>query len=440
MIWRFYKKKQKAKEQEIEKTKPIRVVVVCPPQFSAIQKEVIQKALSANVLFDVCFETESWSENFLNLDNKNFFDFLDSGLKMLKIHHADVLMRLYLHKNGVRINFQTSTQYVKYQPLWTSLLNSLYLPLSYFESQNLPLEMSFLIQSILMAINAHKHPMYQECLEHLIDILSKNKMPAGMDAKFLPYMFNFLALVYIGAHRNGFQKNDVSLIQKLLHLAFKNLSLAQDQILEGGLYATLGQMYEAALSGAKADSYLLLQRALESYKKAQKYFNRYVFVYDYGRLSVVISKLYRKIFALTDDNQALRDCIAHLREAEKIFTFASNPIAFDEIKSDLAKSLAVLSTKSNSEEIALMAVSSYKDLQTLYTKENMPYPFALLEAQIADIYYHLGKHTASRKHLDAALKYYDSALDVFENLKMKNKVQELETYMLKAAEEIMRIN
>lgn len=441
-MFQSFRLHKKDKQQQVLETEPqqIRVVITGVDENETIPfKKVIADNLKEFDLFSIDFEKEQAIENFLNLDNKNFFDFLDSGLKILSTHQADILIRIYHQKNNIRLNFQTADIYEHDKLPFFSLLNSLYLPLSCFKQEKLPQALSTLIASTLISLNIEKDKRFETLISHLVDILSKNKIPQEIEAENIAHILNFLALNYLSARPNGLEKKDVQSLLNLLDFAFHHILPNDDILLKGHLLTTLGQMYQASLSGQNADVYTLIQRAIESYKRAQKHFNRYVFPYDYGRLSLVLAKLYFQFFKLSDDGQTLRDAVFHLREAEKIFTFAAFPEKWAQIQQDLGTYLSLLSSRSNNPEIAQLAVQSFKNVETVFEKRTRPEKFADTHIQIGDLYYYLGKNISNKNYLEKAADYYTEAFDVFAQLQNKDKLNEIEKYLEKVDQEIMRL-
>ncbi len=439
MRWPFLKQKQQPKtlpEQPL--VEPLIIVVSIPPYFLNSKKEIIRQTLSDESLFRIRFESENTIEFFSKQSGDNFFDLWESGLKILHLQQGDVLIRIFLDQEMLRFSFQTSDQFMKLTPLFTSIFNQLCLPSSYFDGKHLPEEIALLIKSFILAICVDKNPSYQQELRNNIDLLSRHKVPSNLEAKFLPYVLNYIILSYIASYQKTFQKKDVDLLQKLLRFAFKNFDQPKDELLEALLYISLGQISQAALNDPSAQAQVLLKRSIESYQKAQKHFNQYMFPYDYGRLHIIIADLYNKLFLLTAENQSLRDCIFHLREAEKIFTRASMPLLWVKIKDKLASAFSLLASLSNNEEIAFMAIDNYNELQNFYQKTS-PEKFAKTEEEIGHIHYYLGKKLKDESHLDESLKHYFQALEVLENLKKPEELSNLEKSILKAQEEIKRI-
>lgn len=434
-------KKQPEPQPQRQELRPLKIVVVGDDSNSVLHvKETISNILKQYGLFSVALEEEQALENFLNLNNKNFFDFWDSGLKILKQYQADALIRIYQEKNNIRINFQTDQMYQTSEPPFFSLLQSLYLPVSYFNQNSLPSQISNLMAATLIALNLKKDFAYQSVLEKLINILSKNKIPDGIERNFVPHLLIFLSLNYISAKADHFGKKDVKLILNLATFAYKNLTNEYDSLAEGALLTTLGQTYQCASANPKADSIPLIQRAIESYKKALKHFNRYIFPYDYGRLSLVLSALYFQYFQLSEDSQTLRDAVFYLREAEKIFTPAGFPHLWAKIEHNLGCYLSLLSARSNNTDIANLAIQNFKNEQRIFTKQDNPEKWADIEIQIANIYYYLGKKISNKRTLETAIDHYSYAFQIFDLLKQNERILEIETYIQKADEEIMRLN
>ena len=435
--------KQTKKDQTATQQNPVqklRVVITGSDENATLPFQIVAKeTLSQFPWFEIQTQSEQTFENFLDLNNKNFFDFLDSGLKILKKYQADILIRLYQKGNNVRLNFQTPDMYLTDKPPFLSLLSGLYLPISYFRHPPLPAEISTLIAGTLLSLNLKKDEQYKLFLQNLVDILSKNRPPQGIEPQYMPHILNLLAFNYIAANSSKLEKQHVKLAMNLIDVAYHKQNKNDSSLTEGTLLLTLGQMYQCALSGKNADSYILLERAIESYKKAQKHFNRYVFPYDYGHLSVILSELYFQFFKLSNDSQALRDAVFHLREAEKIFTKTQFSILWAKIKHNLGIYLSLLSARSDNEEIAERAVESFKDEQQIYSLQTAPEKWAEIEIEIAHICYHLGRKLFKTEHIENAVKHYSNAFDVYAKLQKTEKLKQIELYVQKADEEIMRL-
>ena len=425
MIFGFLKSKQKiktdAKQNPPEK---LRVLVVYSSEsLSMLAMPKILNALKTRPFFEII--TASEEKIFSTFDHKNFFDIWDGGLQLLKRHNGEVLIRVCSANDFVRVYFQAPQMYQSDKIPFFSLSNSLLMPMDYFKGDQIPLQICALIFGILIVLAKKESDFYQAELKKILHVLSRNKMPENTPSAFLPHILNLLALIYMKVYGQAFCQKDAKLILSFLKSGFKNAG-KDDLVLQGNLYACLGQMYQTTLNDQKADSLVLLKRGIESYKKALKYFNRYVFMYDYGRLNLVLSNLYFHFYHLTDDTQALRDAIAYLKNAEQVFTFSGHPFLWAVIEDKLGKYLSDLGAKSASKEIAAMAVEYLKNKQKVYTKEYAPDMWAQTEADIGAIYDHLGREYFNAGLLDKALSCYESALEVFRALNQTPKAKELE--------------
>ena len=435
----FKSKKQNTPAQQ--PLLPVRVVITGRDENAAVGlKKVLADSFQSMPFLSVVFEDDFAPEDFLNPDNKNFFDFFDTGIKALKKHNADVLLRFFQNGTQVRFNFLTQNMYLASASPFFSSLFGLYLPISYFQSQDLPVQICCLISATFVALSLKKDSRYTEILKELVNILSKNKMPQGIEKSFMPHILNLLAFNYLALHADSFQKKDITLISNLINSANKIKAKPDDLLTEGALLTLAAQMYACAAEAKNADSYTFYERAVEKAKKALKYFNKYVFPYDYGRLCIVLSKFYFSFFKLSENRQSLRDAVFYMREAEKIFTRASTPSLWADIQGDLGAYLARLSFYSKNKEIAEIAVQNYKNKQSFYQKETYPLLWAQTEKSIADIYYYLGKDSENAAYLEKASDTYWNALEILEECGDTEHVQMIDNVLKKIDENFLRLN
>ena len=440
MSWNFLKS-QKEKNAQPEPLKPIRVVIMGHDENAPVDfKKVLAESFRSMPFLSVVFEDDFALEDLLNPDHKNFFDFFDSGIKALKKHNADVLLRFRSNGAQIRFNFLTPDMSLKKEPPFFSSLFGLYLPVSYFQTENLPEQISHLIGCTFVALSLKKDMRRLETLKALIKVLSKNKMPQGIEKRFMPHILSFLAFNYLAMCANTFQKKDMILISNLITSAQKSKDGAYDAVLEGTLLTLSSQMYILAADAKNADSYTFLERAAQNLKKALKYFNKYIFPYDYGRLSLVLSKSYFSFFKFSENRQSLRDAVFYMREAENIFTFATFPYLWADIEGDLGNYLMHLSAYAHNKEIAELAVQNYKNRQKVFSKETAPLLWAETEKSIADVYYYLGKDLENQAYFEKASDHYLDALDIFEDLKETKYVEMVENALEKTQEKILRLN
>ncbi len=406
--------------------KPIKIVLSANADaVLTTPKRMIEESLHTYPFFEIIFELDTFDEDYLLEGHQNFFDFWDSGLKILKKHKADILLRLKKGQNDVRLHFQTSKMYQKQDLPFFSAVYPLKLPFHYFEAQKLPDQITALIVGVLLALKKDESPFYRKKSVEILRLLSKNKIPSQTDKESLVCILYFLSLIYINHNRLALKKKDVQITQNLLKTAFEHVS-SDDFILQSALYGALAQMYECAADNPKADALVLLERAIESYKKALKYINRYVFVYDWGYLNLVLSRVHARFHHLSDNHQALRDAIAYLKNAQQIFTLSSSPYLWAVIEDRLGIYLSLLSAKSDNKEIAFMAIECFKNKQKVYSKEYAPDMWAETQFTIGGIYDHLGRRLFNPSLMDKALDCYNDALEIFKELGQTSKVREIE--------------
>lgn len=440
MSWFFKQKKQQNPSLEKKPLSTIKVVISgATDGISVAAKDVLKNSLDSVSFLKFSYENVPVFENFSDIDNRNFFDFWEKGVQILKHHQADLLLRFDQGQNQIRLSFQTEDMYQNKTVPFFSLSNNLYLPIMFFENESLPPQISALIVATILSFCLKKDERYLRFLKQIMTRLQTQALPKGIGACYMSHILVFLILNYLALQGENFTKQDMNLVLNLVEAARKNLSETQDPMTEGMIYAAQGQIYQCAALSDGADVYVLTGLAIKQLKKAQKFFNRYIYPYDYGRLCLVLSKLYQKLFNLSGDNQALRDAIAELRAAEQIFTFAITPFVWAEIEGELGSSFSILSSCSNNEDIALLAVKHQKEQQKVYVKEKYPEKWADIEKEKADIYFHLGKRIEREDYLEKAIDLYHQVFDVYQNLHKDEKASQLEKCVLRADEEIMRI-
>lgn len=440
MFLKFFKSENKKKANP-EPLLNIRVVIMGKDDHSAVGiKQVLSQSFSNMPFLSITFEDDPALEDFLNPSHKNFFDFFDSGIKALQKHQADILLRFYQDGTNIRFNFLTSDMYfISIAPFYSSMFG-LYLPATYFQNRCLPEQISNLIGASFVALCLKKHTECVLKLKELLNVLSKNKMPQGIQKQFMPHVLSLLAFNYLALHANSFRKKDMQLILNLITAAKNTDTNGFDAVLNGALLTILGQMYACAANSQNADSFMFLKRAVEHTKKALKCFNKYVFPYDYGRLTLVLAKLYFALFKLSDNRQNMRDAVFYAREAEKIFTFSNFPVLWADIQGDLGDYLVQLSFFAKNKEIAEIAIQNYKNKQKFYQKQTHPLLWAKTQKSIADVYYYLGNTLQNAAYLEKASDSYVEAFEVFEQLDDTPSLQQIENTLEKTQENFLRLN
>ena len=122
----------------------------------------------------------------------------------------------------------------------------------------------------------------------------------------------------------------------------------------------------------------------------------------------------------TADLQALRDAVAQLREAEKVYSFAQFPQSWCNIEGLLGYYLTLLGMKTLSNEIMQLAINSYKNQQQIYEQTVYPMEWADVQEKIGNIYYLLGKQNEDENFMLEARNYLDSALAFYKELRNKD--------------------
>ena len=178
------------------------VVVEFAENVESSAGEVLTALLRTQDYLDVQYFNEPFAKSFLNLEGRTFFDFIDKGLAILDKTNADVVVWGYREDNKIRLNFQTSSQYEKNNTSLVSLLDSLYLPVSLFDNvATFPNSvLNLILGAIISSLNAvNKQVLIQQkyILRKIIKTLSADDSAKNMTLEFLPYIMNFLAIIYL---------------------------------------------------------------------------------------------------------------------------------------------------------------------------------------------------------------------------------------------------
>ena len=383
--------------------------------------------LKQNPLFEVEFCDERFAKGFLNFQGRNFFDFIDKGNKILRRTHSDVVIWGYEEEGKIRLNFQTPNQYnIPNLPTF-SLLDSLFLPLNYLlDNKNFPPSLSLLIAGIIIAGTTPVTNLQKEnqakILSDIIKKLAKNTTPKDISREFMPYIMNMLGKIYLINNLKNLKESDVKLVSDLFETALKNKQYMRLPIYYGVIYNNLGQLYEQAYQFVhKDEQYLRL--AISYYQSAQKNMGKN-YPYDYGQIAYHLALLYFEFWKFGADLQALRDAVANLREAEKIYVSSQFPRTWCHIEGLLGNYLTALGSRADSPEIMQMAINAYKKQQTLYGLNEYPLQWAELQEKIGNVFYLLGKANDDDNFMVEALNYFNSAISVYKELKLKDKISE----------------
>ncbi len=377
-----------------------------------------------------------FDKSFLSLESRTLFDLIDKGQNILEKSGADLLIWGTREGNKIRLNFQTPLQYETEGDSFVSLLDALYFPIEFFNGQKpfpAPL-INLLYGAIISALNfKDKTRQIQKkyLLKKIIATLSSDNAAKTISLDYLPYVMNFLGLIYLSFCANSSEDKDFKIVKNLFDTAFSHQNLITNSLHLGCLYYHLGQMHSVASKHLTKRPFNSYQNAIHNFRLAQKHLGKYTYPYDYGIISYKLSDLYYNYWRQKEDVQALRDSVFYLREAEKIFTYALFPDLWAQIQGRLGYLLSLLSTVAASYEIAELAITAYKNQQKIITEKRDPLLWAQIQEKVGDIYYRLGKKDANKENLEEALEYFHDALYIFENMNLSDAIKRLSTSIAK---------
>jgi hypothetical protein len=192
--------------------------------------EIFAALLRSQSYFDVSYFNEPFSKQFLNLEGRTFFDFIDKGQAILDKTKADVLVWGCREGDRIRLNFQTASQYEKNNTSFVSLLDSLYLPAALFDGDKaFPKPILNLVSgAIVSCLNAaDKQTAVQQkyLLKKIINVLSADNSAKNMGVGYMPYIMNFLALIYLSYCQNNNNEKDFKVVNNLLEAAVSHKDL-----------------------------------------------------------------------------------------------------------------------------------------------------------------------------------------------------------------------
>jgi len=388
---------------------------------------VLAELLGQSDLFEVQFFDEIFPKGFLNLQGRNFFDFIDCGTRILSSTKSDILIWGYEENGKIRLNFQVENQYFIPNELAFSLLDSLFVPLNYFtKRENFSESFLLLIYGIVVAAikptSAEQIKNQPRLLKEIIALLAADVSQKNFSREFMPYIMNMLGKIYLHNIKNNITSADLEIIQTLFDNALKNKEYMRLPIYYGCIYNNFGQLYEVAATADMENHYDYLKLAISHYMSAQKYLNRN-YPYDYGLISYHLALLYFEFWKHTNDLQALRDAVSQLREAEKVYTLAQFPQSWCHIQGLLGYYLTSLGTNTISREIMQLAIVSYKNEQKIFEQYTHPLEWAKVQEEIGNIYYLLGKQDEDDNLMLEARNYYNSALNVYNEIKDKESAE-----------------
>ena len=392
--------------------------------------EIIARQLATREGIEVGYFDEPFNKSFLNLESRTLFDLIDKGQTILDKTGADVLLWGCREGSRIRLNFQVPSQYEDEELAFVSLMDSLYIP-ARPESENYPDAVINLIYggllSSLNAAGAQAKVYKRYLLKKIIDRLSKDNSAKTLSIEYMPYIMNFLGIIYLSYAFDKSDGRDFKIVKSLFDTAIKHQDLITSPIHLGCIYNHLGQLYDCATRYMDKNPAAYFKGAIEYYRLAQKYLSKYTYPYDYGYISYKLSKLFFNYWRQKEDIQALRDAVFQLREAEKIYTYALFPEFWAEIQGQLGYLLSLLGSFTKSEDISELAIASYKNRQKVITERRDPLLWPECSENIGDIYYRIGRNKADRAALEEALEHFHDALYIFENAQLSERIKKLTT-------------
>jgi len=394
--------------------------------------ENLTRLLSSREGLALSFFDENFSKGFLNLESRTLFDLIDRGQTIIDRTKADVIIWGYRENDRIRLNFQTPQQYEKENYAYISLLDSLYIPAVFFEQpqQFPPAILNLIYGAVISSLNQANAPariQKRYLLKKIIDQLSKDNSARNVSVEYMPYIMNFLGIIYLNYAHDTHDEKEFKITKSLFETAVKHQDLISSPLHLGCIYYHLGQLYDCATHNMETHPAAYFKGAIEYYRQAQRYLGKYSYPYDYGYISYRLSHLFFNYWRQKEDLQALRDAVFQLREAEKIYTYALFPDFWAVIQGELGQMLGLLGSLTKSEDISELAVNSYRNQQKVITERRDPVTWAQVQENIGEIYYRIGKNNMERSHLEDALECYHDALYIFENAGNEEKIKNIMT-------------
>ncbi len=378
----------------------------------------------------VSYFNEPFNKSFLNLESRSFFDLLEKGQTIIDKSNADVLIWGCREGDKIRLNFQTNLQYETTSGTFTSILDSLYFPAEIFDISNpFPNSLSYLIYgaviSAIAAPNRQIRIQKRYLLKKIIATLSSDNSAKQLSVEYLPFIMNFLGIIYLSYSYDAETDKDFKIVKNLLETAISHQDLIKNPIHLGCIYYHLGQLYDSASNYILKKPSAYYKGAINNYRLAQKYLGKYTYPYDYGAISYRLADLFYDYWKQKNELQALRDSVFNLREAEKIFTYALFPEFWARIQGKLGYHLSLIANLTQSTDISELAIAAYKNQQKIITEKRDPHLWAEIQEKIGDIYFYTGRQDGDTDALEEALEYYHDALYIFENMELTDATKRL---------------
>ena len=405
--------------------------------------EALSKILKNKEGLSVLYYDDPFSKTFLNLETRTLFDLIDKGQDILDKTEAEVLVWGYPEGDRIRLNFQSNRQFETEDASFVSIIDSLYIPSKLLEHNSgtpMPEAISTLIYgAIISAIKPFNKELKihkKFLLKKIIDKLSKDSSAKFLSIEYLPYIMNFLGIIYLSYAYETSDEKEFKVVKNLFETALKHQGLINNPIHIGCIYNHLGQLYDNATEHIDKKPLSYFKNAITYYRYAQKYLGKYTYPYDYGYISYRLAKLFFSYWRQKDDLQALRDAVFQLRESEKIYTYALFPEFWAHIQGELGYMLSLLGNITKSNDISDLAIASFKNQQKVITEKREPLDWAHIQKKIGEIYYRQGRALHDRALLEESLEYFHDALYIFENMNLLEDVKATTTSIARTSQNL----
>lgn len=396
----------------------------------------LARLLSSRDNLKVFYFDEPFSKSFLSLESRTLFDLIDKGQDIIDKTGADVIIWGCREGEKIRLNFQISHQYENEEKSFVSLLDSLYIPARLFNDAAAfpPALLNLIYGAAISAItpeNAEIRIFRRYLLKKIIHILSQDNSAKNLSIEYMPYIMNFLGIIYLSYAYDQEDGHNFRTIHNLLDTALKHQDLITNPIHLGCIYYHIAQLYDSATIYTTRNPSGYFKGAISYYRQAQKYLSKYNYPYDYGHISYKLAGLFFNYWKQKEDLQALRDAVFQLREAEKIYTYALFPEFWANIQGKLGQMLALLGSITKSAEISEIAITAYHNQQKVVTERRSPLLWANIQESLGEIHYQLGRSTGSDSHFEEALEYFHDALFVYENNQLGSEAKKISSSIAK---------
>lgn len=435
----FFQRHLTPKEENIASPQPLKptvAIISFDDNCAENSGYLLYKNLEKSSFFQVQYYDDPAPKPFLNFSQGNFFDWLDASHHIIQKINADVLIWGCRIDQKIRINIFHPDIYAQWELPFFSTLNCLYLPLSFFQENEFPDSAQLLLEAFITAAIPNRST---DQLANILDQISRKSSPKGFDQQDMTFVLNLLSLMYLLAKAPTFNTEDAKLIQQMMRKNFELLKAHKNTVCLGCAYLNMGQLLIKLAQINDNHKFDNNRKAIECLRYARKYFNRYIYPFDFAFISYHIATLYFEYWKQTNDIQALRDAVFNLREAEKIYTSLNYPFFWAQIQKDLGYYLSLMGSHGKNDEILMLAIENYKNRQKIYTREEYPLDWAKHEEYIGTNLYTIGKLHDNEEYLTESIKYFAAAADVYEEQKQTALLRQMRVCQIKSEECILKL-